>query len=77
MKALVNGEERFKALNDQFMVGPCSVQYTLAYSADGENFTAYEESCPANENVIVNGAIKYSWWKLSGNTSTDDVLIIL
>ena len=75
MKQTVTGEQSFKVLKDQFMVGPSASGYTLAYSADNEHFTNYSEATPANENLIVNGAMMYSFWKLVGNTG--DVEIIL
>lgn len=75
MKAIVENDEKFRALKNQFMVGPSQNGYTLAYSADGVNFTAYSDATPANENLIVNGAVQYGWFKLSGNTG--EVVVIL
>lgn len=44
--------------------------YTLAYSVDGVNYTAYEEATPAGENLFVNGVPKDAFFCLSGNTGT-------
>lgn len=75
MKAIVENDEKFRALKNQFMVGTSQNGYTLAYSADGVNFTAYDTPTPAGENLIVNGAVQYSWFKLSGNTG--EVVVVL
>lgn len=75
MKAIVENDEKFKALKNQFMVGPSQNGYTLAYSADGVNFTPYSDATPSGENLIVNGAVQYGWFKLSGNTG--EVVVIL
>lgn len=75
MKAIVENDEKFRALKSNFMVGPSASGYTLAYSADGVNFTPYSASTPANENLIVNGSVQYGWFKLSGNTG--EVVVIL
>ena len=76
MKTVVSGEQSFKVLKDSFMCGPSSSGYVLAFSADNIHFTPYnEQAVPANENLLVNGAIPYSYWMLSGNT--DNVVIIV
>ena len=75
MKITVHGENSFIVLTDQMMIGPSEGGYTLAYSADNETFTEYEESTPAGENCLVNGTMRYSYWKLVGNTG--DVTVIV
>lgn len=75
MKARINGEEVFKALKGQMIIGPSAEGYTLAYSADGENFTEYSQATPAGENCIVNGCPQYSYWKLSGNQSEVEIIL--
>lgn len=75
MKITVQGEKSFKVLTDQMLIGPSESGYTLAYSADNENFTEYDEATPANENCIVNGAVRYSYWKLVGNTGEVTVIV--
>ena len=75
MQITVNGERKFKVLKDQFMVGPSASGYTLAYSADGVNFTNYTEATPANENLIVNGFMMYGWAKLVGNSGEVEVIL--
>lgn len=75
MKVIIENEERFQAKKNQFMVGPSQSGYTLAYSADGVVFTDYDTPTPANENLIVNGAMMYGWFKLKGNSG--EVTVIL
>lgn len=75
MQIQVNGEQKFKVVKDQFMVGPSASGYTLAYSANGVDFTEYSEETPAGENLIVNGFMQYGWAKLVGNTGEVDVIL--
>lgn len=76
MQQKVSGETPFKVMKDTCAVAPTSAGYTLAYSADKINWTAYTEATPAGENLIVNGLTPYMWLKLSGNTD-NNVLVIL
>ena len=75
MQVKVLDEERFKVAKNQFIVGPSASGYTLAYSADGVNFTQYDEPTPAGENLIVNGVPQYAWCKLVGNAGEVDVIL--
>lgn len=65
----ITGEQSFSPLAHSFGVSPSTSGYTLAYSADGVNYTLYEESTPANETLIVNGVPKGFYFRLAGNTS--------
>lgn len=64
----VNKESKFSVDSNTFSVSPTSSGFTLNYSADGENFTAWSEPTPANENLIVNGCARGQVFKLVGNT---------
>ena len=75
MQIKVLDEERFKVVKNQFMVGPSANGYTLAYSADGVNFTNYSEATPAGENLIVNGFMQYGWAKLVGNSGEVEIVL--
>ena len=75
MKVIIENEEKFQAKKNQFMVGPSQSGYTLAYSANGVDFTDYSEATPSGENLIVNGAMMYGWFKLKGNSG--EVIVIL
>lgn len=69
MVKYINAEQPFQVLAHSFSVGFTN-GYTLQYSADGVNYTAYTAATPANEVLIVNGVGKDMWFKLSGNTNT-------
>lgn len=66
---IVNGEQPFQVCAHSFSVSPSASGYTLAYSADGSQFTEYTQSTPANEVLIVNGVGNNMYFKLVGNTS--------
>ena len=74
MKVIVTDEAPFKVLNTSCTIG-YSNGYTLAYSADGVNFTSYSEATPQDEVNVVNGLTRYSWLKLVGNSG--DVVVVL
>ena len=65
---IVSNETPFKVAAHSFSVSPSSTGYTLAYSANGEDFTEYSEATPASENLIVNGIAKGMFFKLVGNS---------
>lgn len=76
MQAKVTGEEAVKALNNQVMIGPSENGYTFAYGVtkDGD-FTEYDEATPAGESLIVNGIMRYSYFKLMGNEGEVDIIL--
>lgn len=76
MKQTISGEEKIKVLKDTVTVGFSSSGYSLAYSADGEDWTVYETATPANEVLVINGLTPYSYIKLSGNTDTSVSIIL-
>lgn len=65
----VSGETAFQVLSHSFSVSQSESGYTLNYSGDGVNWTAYDEATPANEDLIVNGIAFGQYIKLAGNTS--------
>ena len=69
----VQGEQIFSIPQTSFAISPSAEGYTLAYSADGINFTENDESTPAGETLVVNGCAKFMKYKLVGNQS--EVLI--
>lgn len=69
----IQGETPFQVNAHSFSVSPSSEGYTLNYSANGEDYTAYTASTPSNENLIVNGISKGLYFKLVGNNSLVDV----
>lgn len=70
----ISGEKPFQVLAHSFSVSPSSEGYTLQYSADGINWTDYEEAVPADENLIVNDCAFGQYIKLSGNNSEVTVI---
>ena len=65
----VKGERPVQILAHSFIVSPSSEGYTLNYSADGKNWTAWTAATPANDNLIVNGLAFGSYIKFAGNNS--------
>ena len=75
-KITVHGEQVFRAQKDQFAVAPTSAGYTVAYSANGEDFTNDTDAVvPASENLVYLGAMTYGYYKLIGNQDDVDVLV--
>lgn len=70
MKLKITGEQQFSVLKNTFAIGPSESGYTLAYSATGNpsEFTMWDKSTEAGENVVVNGAAEEMYFKLVGNT---------
>ena len=69
-KIEIVGAKPFQVLSHSFIVSPSSEGYTLNYSGDGKNWTAWSAATPANENLIVNGIAWGTYIKLAGNNST-------
>ena len=65
----IQGETPFQVNAHSFACSPSNEGYTLNYSADGVNFTAWSASTPSNETLIVNSIAKSMYFKLVGNNS--------
>lgn len=75
-KITVHGEEVFRAQKDQFAVAPTSAGYTVAYSANGVDFTNDTQAViPANENLVYLGCMQFGYYKLVGNEDDVEVLV--
>lgn len=73
----VSGEAKFRAQRDQFAIAPTSAGYTIAYSANGEDFTNDTDAVvPANENLVYLGAMTYGWYKMVGNVDNDVEILV-
>lgn len=71
----VIGEAPFQILNSHsFAVSNSESGFTLMYSADGFDYTAWSEATPANETLVVNSIANGMFFYLSGNTSTVKVV---
>ena len=69
----VHAETPFQVLAHSFAVSHAETSYTLEYSADGYDYTEWEESTPANETLFVVDIPKMTYFRLKGNTG--DVVI--
>lgn len=69
MTKIITGEQPFQILAHSFSVSPSSEGYTLNFSANGTDYSAWSEATPANDTLVVNGIAKSMWFKLSGNNS--------
>lgn len=70
----INGQQPFQVEAHSFSVSPSTEGYTLNYSADGIDYTAYEENTPADEVLIVNGIARGQWFYLAGNNSEVSII---
>lgn len=66
---IISGADGFQVLAHSFSLSPSNEGYTLAYSADGINYTEHSEATPAEEVLIVNGVAKGMFFKCVGNES--------
>jgi len=69
IEKIISGEERFQVLANEFTLGPSRENMILMYSADGVNYTAWEEVVPAGENLVVNMAVNGMWYYMKGNNT--------
>lgn len=69
----ITGEQPFQVLAHSFAVSSSEDGYTLEYSANGVDYTEWDEATPANETLVVNGIAKMMYFRLKGNTSEVDI----
>ena len=69
----ISGETPVQIQAHSFVVSQSESGYTLNYSGDGINWTAYTEDTPANEDLIVNGIAFGTFIKLVGNTGEVEI----
>lgn len=69
MTVKITGATPFQVLAHSCVISPSEDGYTLNYSADGINYTAWDEATPANETLMVNGLAYGTYLMCSGNTS--------
>lgn len=67
MEKTIVGEEKFQVLANSFSIGPAREETYLMYSADGRNYTKWEDKIPANENLVVNGISNGMWFYMKNN----------
>lgn len=67
-KLKISGETPFQILAHSFAVSHAEDSYTLEYSADGYDYTEWEEATPANETLFVVDIPKNTYFRLKGNS---------
>lgn len=70
----VSGEQPFQVGASRFCIGQTEAGYTLNFSVNGVDWTAWTDGTLANTDQVVVNAAEGMYFKLDGNTS-DDVLI--
>lgn len=70
----VKAEAVFRVNATSFGVSPSNEGYTLNYSANGTDWTAYKDATPADENLAVVNVPFGMWYKLVGNNT--DVKVV-
>jgi len=73
-KRTVSGATIFQIPAANFAISPSTEGYTLNYSADGENFTAWDTATQAATTEVVCNAPIGMYFKLVGNESTVTIL---
>lgn len=63
----VKGNKPFSVVSESFAISPSEEGYTLMYSVEGSNWTAYPDVIPSGEVLVVNGVSKELFYKLEGN----------
>lgn len=66
---IVKAEAIFRVNATAFAVSPSKEGYTLNYSANDTEWTAYKDATPANENLVVTNVPFGMQYKLVGNKS--------
>ena len=77
MKQKIGPNASFQVLSHSFSVSPSQSDYTLQYSADGIDWTDYEESVPADETLIVNDCAFGQYIKLDGYAPNNDEGVLI
>ena len=70
----ISGDKPFQVLAHSFSVSPSQDGYTLQYSANGTEWTDYEEPVPADETLVVNDCAFGQYIRLDGNNSEVTVI---
>lgn len=80
MQIRVNGQDSFRALKSTFTVSKTSSGYTLQWCTFNSNsdsdWQSFSTPVPANDSLIVNGVTPFVFFRLSGNTDQDVLIIV-
>lgn len=68
MKQKIESNPSFQVLSHSFSVSPSSQEYTLQYSANGIDWSDFEGTIPADENLIVVDCAYGQFIRLDGYT---------
>ena len=68
-KFKVSGETPFQVGASRFCIGQTEAGYTLNFSVNGEDWTAWTDGTLANTDQVVVNAAAGMYFKLAGNTS--------
>lgn len=74
-KIKVSGETPFQVATSRFCIGQTSEGYTLNYSTDGVNWTAWTDGTLAEVDQVVVDAPQGLYFKLAGNVD-DNVPVV-
>lgn len=69
MNFKVSGQTPFQINARSFAVSPSNETYTLCYSADGVNYTDWEDETSSGETLVVNNIAKSMFFYLKNNNS--------
>lgn len=75
MKKRIVNLEKFQCIKDNWAVTLPSGTYTLYMSADGANYTAYENQINGNDTLVVAGCTPGMYFYIDGLTSEVEVLL--
>ena len=66
MELKINGPQTFQVNAHSFIASPSETDYVFMYSADGENWSEYDEVTPAGEVLNVFGLAFGTYCSLDG-----------
>lgn len=69
MIVTVKNNQVFQAVNTEFSFYVPSGEYTLYMSADGVNYTPYEETIQGEDTIVVGGVVPSMYFYIDGLTS--------
>lgn len=65
----INNNQVFQAVNNEFSFYVPSGEYTLYMSADGINYTAWNETIQGDNTVVVGGVVPSMYFYIDGLTA--------
>lgn len=65
----IKNNQVFQAVNTEFSFYVPSGEYTLYMSADGVNYTAWDETIIGEDTIVVSGVVPSMYFYIDGLTS--------